>query len=179
MRKVLYLLGGLSDGDVDWLIAHGSRERVGAGTALIREREPISAVYIVLDGALEVSATGLGGTPIRLGSGDVVGEMSFVESRLPSASVTAVEASTVLAIPRSQLGAKLETDAEFAARFYRALSMFLAHRLRSTMRRFGYGQDRKLDEEADDEDELDSQVLDSIHMAGYRFDHVLRRLLAE
>jgi bacteriocin-type transport-associated protein len=179
MRKVLYLLGQLSDADVDWLLRHGSKRRVAAGTALIRERQPIDALFILLDGTLVVSGTALGGASIRLGSGEVVGEMSFIESRLPSASVTAAGPCTVLAVARRDLTARLESDTGFAARFYRSLALFLSHRLRNTTRQLGYGQGKQLDEEVDAEDELDSQLLDSIHMAGSRFDHVLHRLLAE
>jgi CRP-like cAMP-binding protein len=179
MKKVLYLLGQLSDADVEWLIENGRKQHVRPGTVLIAERQPINAVYILLDGVLEVTGAALGGKRVRLGSGEVVGEMSFIEARLPSASVTALEESTVLAIPRPELRARLEGDAGFAARFYRALAMFLSHRLRTTVRQLGYGKDRPLDEDADYEDELDPHMLDSIHLAGSRFDHVLQRLLAE
>src|ERR1043166_5196310 len=111
MRKALYLLGQLSDADVEWMIAHGGKERIAAGTILIREGHPVNAIYIVLQGALEVSGSGLSGSgPIRLGCGEVVGEMSFVDSRPPSATVTAVENMVVLAIPRPALVSKLERD---------------------------------------------------------------------
>jgi bacteriocin-type transport-associated protein len=178
MRKIFYLLGQLSDADVDWLLRHGRKRRVAPGTVLIRERQPIDVLYILLEGALEVSGTSLGTNTIRLGSGEVVGEMSFIESRLPSASVTAAEPSSVLEIPRKALAARLESDPAFAARFYRALAMFLSHRLRNTGRQLGYGPDQRLDEDAEADDELDAQMLDSVHLAGARFDHVLQRLLS-
>jgi CRP-like cAMP-binding protein len=179
MRKVLYLLGQFDDADIDWLLRHGHKERVAPGTVLIRERQPINAVYILLDGTLEVTGTGVGGGSVRLGSGEVVGEMSFLEARPPSASVAAVTLATVLAIPRADLAAKLASDSRFAARFYQALALFLSQRLRNTTRRLGYGQERHLDDNADYADELDAQVLDTIHLAGCRFDHVLQRLLGE
>jgi CRP-like cAMP-binding protein len=178
MRKVLYLLGQLSDADVDWLIAHGRKQRLAAGAALIRERQPIDVLYVLLDGSLEVSGSGLGNAAIRLGRGEVVGEMSFIESRLPSASVSAAEPSTVLIVPRQDLASRLESDTGFAARFYRALALVLSHRLRNTERRLSAGRGRPPAED-DDEDELDGQVLDRVHLAGRRFDHVLQRLLTE
>ena len=178
MRKVLYLLGQLTDADVDWLVRNGRKERVAPGTALIRERQPIGAVYVLLGGTLEVTGTGLV-APVRLGSGEVVGEMSYLEARPPSATVTAVTPCTVLAVPRAVLSAQLVGDPGFAARFYRALAMFLSQRLRSTVHRFGYGAAPSLHEDEDDDDELDFQVLDNVHMAGGRFEAVLRRLLAE
>jgi CRP-like cAMP-binding protein len=179
MKKVLYLFGQLSDADVEWLINHAGKQHVPAGAVLIRECQPIDTLYIVLAGVLEVASTALGANRVRLGSGEVVGEMSFIESRLPSASVTAVEDSTVLAVPRPQLQAKLDSDLGFAARFYRALAMFLSHRLRTTVGRFGAGPGRPGEEDAEDGEELDPQLLDAVHMAGCRFDHVLQRLLVE
>src|SRR5690242_15674808 len=106
MRKVLFFLGILDDEDLDWMIAVGRRESVAAGTVLIREGEPITHIYLILDGAFSVSVKTLGGREIvRLFAGEVVGEMSLVEARPPSATVQAVMDSWVLAIPRPQLDA--------------------------------------------------------------------------
>ena len=147
---------------------------------LIREGQPIAAVYILLNGTVEVTGSGLGGAkPIRLGCGEVVGEMSFIESRPPSATVTAVEDSVVLSIPRPKLAAKLKADSGFAARFYHSLAVFLSHRLRDTVHRLGYGKADRLRDDVEYEDELDPQLLDNIHLAGSRFDRVLQRLLGE
>jgi bacteriocin-type transport-associated protein len=179
MKKALYLLGQLSDADVEWMGRPAWRRRVPAGTVLIREGQPVNAVYILLDGVAEVTGGGVGGKPIRLGCGEVLGEMSFVDSRPPSATATAVEDMVVLAIPRPELTAKLERDSDFAARFYRSLAVFLSHRLRDTVRRLGYGKGQPLREDVEYEDELDAATLGSVHLAGSRFDRVRQRLLAE
>ena len=71
------------------------------------------------------------------------------------------------------MSAKLSSDPAFAARFYRALCVFLASRLRSTTRRMGYGNDA---EDADAKDELTDDLLDNVHLAGARFDRMLKRL---
>src|SRR5262249_35697376 len=52
VRKVLYLLGHLSDTDVEWMMDAGRTEHVPAGTVLIREGQPVNALYLLLDGAL-------------------------------------------------------------------------------------------------------------------------------
>jgi bacteriocin-type transport-associated protein len=179
MRKALYLLGQLSDTDVEWMIREGSRQRLSAGTTLIREGQPISAIYIILDGSVEVAGSAVGGAPIRLGCGEVLGEMSFVEARAPAATVTAGDGLVVLAIPRAALNARLDADPRFAARFYRALAVFLSHRLRETVGRLGYGKGQPLREDVEYDDELDAHTLDSLHLAGSRFDRVRQRLLAE
>jgi len=69
---------------------------------------------------------------------------------------------------------KLATDAPFAGRFYRALCIFLADRMRSATRRLGYG-DAVADEVAA-RGELNENVMDTVHLAGARFDRMLKRL---
>lgn len=168
MRKALYFLGILNDSDIDWLVAAGSRREIGVGSRLIEEGRQIDSVFLVIDGAFAVRTAARGDLEIaRLMSGEVMGEMSFVDQALPSATVEALEASFVLDIPRRRLNAKLADDSGFAARFYRALSMFLAERLRITM---AGGP------AAEDETEMGFDTLDNVSMAGARFDWIQRRL---
>jgi bacteriocin-type transport-associated protein len=179
MRKVLYLLGQLNDSDVEWLITRGRKEFVPAGTVLMQEGMAIDSLYVVLHGTLGAAVPAPGGSReiVRLGCGEVVGEISFVDARPPSATVSALEDATVLAISRQELARKLEREADFAARFYRALAVFLAHRLRAAGHRLDYGAGQELHEDVTYTDELDPAVLDQVHLAGARFDEVLQRLL--
>jgi bacteriocin-type transport-associated protein len=175
MRKVLFILGGLADSDVDWLVAHGTRRTCPPGTVLIHEGRPIEELFIVLDGRLSVTLAAGGGAEIaRLGAGEVLGELSFLDSRPPAATVTAIETAAVLGVPRVRLEEKLREDAAFAARFYRALGVFLASRLRQSQQRLGYGAAGASGEEVGEE--LDPGVLDGIALAGARFEWLLRRL---
>ena len=178
MRKVLFLFGQLNDQDIEWLVGVGEKRSIPAGDVLIREGQPFDAIFIVLDGTLAVEAAALGGKEInRLGCGEIVGEMSFVDARPPSATVRAIEKSTVFAVPRPDLATRLDEDAAFAARFYRALCLFLSDRLRSSVALMGYEGDGGLEMDVEYEDELNPGVLDSIHLAGSRFDAMLKRLL--
>jgi bacteriocin-type transport-associated protein len=180
MRKVLYILGELSDDDVEWLIAKGETQRVAAGTTLIHEGRPVDALYIVLDGSVTVLTQALGGQEVaKLGVGEIVGEMSLVDARPPSATVQARERATLFVIPRDELVRRLAQDTGFAARFYRAIALFLSDRLRGTVSRMGYGRGQQLDAEVEYADELDPAVLDNVYLAGTRFDRMLRRLIAD
>ena len=175
MRKVLFILGQLNDSDVEWLSTVGDRRKVAPGTELIREATNLETVYLILDGQMSVWA---GSVKIAMvGSGDILGEMSLVDSSKTSASIKADTDSVVLAIPKTQLRQRLEGDIGFAARFYKALALFLADRMRNTIKRMGYG---KLAEEPDrddlDLDELDPAVLDNVHLAGARFERILKKL---
>jgi CRP-like cAMP-binding protein len=171
MRKALYFLGILNDSDIDWLVAAGNRREIGSGHKLIEEGRPMESVYLVIDGAFAVRTAALGNREVaRLMSGEVMGEMSFVDRALPSATVQALEASFVLDIPRRRLNAKLAEDTGFAARFYLALSMFLAARLRATNAALAG------DKGTDSDDEMNFDLLDSVSVAGARFDWIQRRL---
>ena len=179
MRKALFFLGILNDADVEWMIATGVKQHLNPGEVLIQEGKAATSVFLVLDGALSVIARAAGNKEVaRLRSGEIVGEMSFVDSRPPSATVQAVEASSVLAIPRSDLDARLSQDAPFAARFYRAMAVFLSDRLRSTVGLLGYSSGQTLEDEASYADEIDTAVLDNVSLAGARFDLLQRRLRA-
>jgi CRP/FNR family cyclic AMP-dependent transcriptional regulator len=174
MRKVLFILGQLSDTDTAWLASHGRPQKFPAGTELIRQGTHIDTIYIVLDGTMSV----LIDPGIRLdkvGSGDILGELSLVDSGLTTASVRIDRDATVLAVPKSVLKQKLEEDSAFAARFYRALALFLADRMRNAIRRMGYGPDEAAAPPADI-DELDASVLDNLHLAGARFERMLKQL---
>jgi CRP-like cAMP-binding protein len=174
MRKVLYILGQLSDEDVDWMASAGRRRDARAGEVLIREGVPIGSVLVVLQGTASVTLGG-GREVARIGAGEVLGEMSMIDNRPPSATVSAVEPTVLLELGRVALDAKLAADTGFAARFYRALAVFLADRVRNTNAQLGYGSEG-VSKSLADEDELDETVLDNLHLAGARFEAIIARL---
>ena len=90
--------------------------------------------------------------------------------------MTATEGALLLSIPRPALQGKLDADEAFAARFYHALGVFLAARLRNTVSMLGYSTGAPEGPEPEPGDELDEQLLDDLALAGSRFDWILQRL---
>ncbi|CAK0764867.1 Cyclic nucleotide-binding protein [uncultured Gammaproteobacteria bacterium] len=178
MRKALYILGQLSDEDTDWFARAGIRRKIPAGQALVQQGTPLGSLYFLLDGTMVVSLPGIGDVS-TLSSGEIIGEISFVDSRPPSASVRAGTDCFVLDLPREVILAKLDEDVRFSARFYRAIATFLSARLRGTEQRLGYRKENGLDEEMELDGELDMNVLDNIHVAGARFDRMLKKLMGQ
>ena len=177
MRKVLFLFGQLNDDDVEWMLAKGAKRFVPAGGVLIEQGMPVDAVFILLEGKLAVWLKGKKGPEreiARLNAGEIVGEMSFVDARPPSATVRALEDSTVFAISKTVLSAKLAADQGFAARFYRALAIYLSTTVRERHRALGGVE---VEEDEEEGDELDANVLDGVYLAGERFDRMVKRVL--
>jgi CRP/FNR family cyclic AMP-dependent transcriptional regulator len=177
MRKVLYIMGILSDTDLEWLAGRGVTRNISAGTTLIHMGVPIDSFYIVLDGRLSVITGMSGDETASLGCGEMLGEISFVDSRPPSASVVAVVSSQVLEVPRDVLKEKLASDTQFASRFYQSVATLLADRLRTTVANLGYeGRREEVPEPQYDPEAFDDTWMENISFAASRFDQLLRRL---
>ncbi|MEM7051279.1 MAG: cyclic nucleotide-binding domain-containing protein [Acidobacteriota bacterium] len=178
MRKVLYLFGQLNDEDVEWITENGQKRALDAGQVLIRQGVPVDALFFLLRGKLSVHLGAAEREIARLNVGEIVGEMSFVDARPPSATVRSSTAALVFALDRALLLAKLDRDMGFAARFYKALAIYLSTTVRERHRALGYGSQGDLEElvEEDDVDELDPNVLDTVALAGDRFDRMMKAL---
>jgi CRP-like cAMP-binding protein len=88
---------------------------------------------IVLDGHLVASVRGNSGNPeevARLGQGEVVGEMAFVDAEPRSASVSAPAGATVLEFSRDALLHLVRTAPRVAAAIQRNVLLDVARRLR-------------------------------------------------
>ena len=164
MRKVLYVLGELVETDIDWLIRNGQKLTLQPGVALITAGHQVDTMSMVISGELSVR---LGRKELaRLGSGEIVGEMSFLDKRPPQTDVVAEEETLVLGLDHEVMREKLAEDDAFGKRFYLALGIFLAQRLRNSMQ--GGSGDADPDEDSDN--------LDNLELAGARFDYLMKRV---
>lgn len=178
MQKVIYILSEFNDSDLEWLINTGTCDKVSKGTVLIQEGKPITAIYFVLQGMLSVRLENNGNLELaKLGEGEVVGEMSFLDSNPPSATVVADEDSIVLRLPRTELQAKLAQDSGMAARFYRAMALFLSDRLRHTNWHLAYGPGRMPEDNPNIQVPRNAAIVESAPEAGARFNRMVERLV--
>jgi CRP-like cAMP-binding protein len=178
MRKVLFLLGQLSDEDVEWVGRVGERRRLKPGDVLIREGHQVDWLYVILDGRVAVTVEGIGEVA-SLSIGEVFGEMSFVDAMPPSATVTASTLGRVLAVDKRALARRLAEEPFFAGRFYRSLAILLSDRLRAATRlKAAVPGTISLDGDEALDRELDGNVLDTLSQAGARFDRLMKMLNA-
>lgn len=175
MRKVLYILGQLTDEDVDWLADNGVKREFTSGDSLTSEGKPVRHLSIILKGSADVLIDQGRRLVASLGSGEIVGEISLVDQRPATAAVCANGRLVCLELEHAALLRRFEADTGFSSRFYRAIALFLADRMRSTVQQLG--------QKAENEDlsgfidgEMDEEILDKVHLAGQRFDMILQRL---
>ena len=158
----IFVFGLLTDEDVAWMARAGVQRPIKDREILVQEGRPLELIIFLLQGECTVTEHAAGEIA-RLGIGEVVGEMSFLDSAPPSATVTAVGDGLALFLDKEALARKLEADVAFGCRFYRALAIFLADRMRGTMRRMGGGRPNRPQSVA--RDELDSRILGVVSLA--------------
>ena len=173
MRKAMQLFGVLNDLDVGWIGQVSTVQTLAPGELLIKEQVATQSLYILLEGQLSVFLQAARDQEVaKLQSGEIVGEISFVDPRPPLASVRALQTSIVLKLDRATLTEHLEEDTAFAARFYRAIASFLASRLYVTTSRFGYGTAQQ----DIDPDELPDAQMEEASMGALRFDTLIKQV---
>lgn len=168
MKRVLFLLGHLKDVDIEWMINNGDKKYLQVGDRLIQKGEHIDSLYIVLSGKLAITDGAQGNHIAQIGSGEIVGEMSFLESVPPSVSVISTEPSSVYCIPKVLISKRMDNNMEFRANFYYAIALFLSNRLRKTTSQLGYGDPSEVDA-------IDENVLNGVSQAGARFGQILQK----
>jgi len=171
MKRVLFVLGQLSDTDIEWMINNGSKKTLRHGDYLVQQGDMIENIHIVLAGGFRIFNQVSPAVSIaHIGSGEIIGEMSFLDERPPSVSVIATEESSVYSISLEKMKRFMEVDTRFAARFYYSIALFLSDRLRKTTGRLGYGNP-----EEEDIDEININILQNVGQAGARFSRMLHK----
>jgi CRP-like cAMP-binding protein len=107
---------------------------VAPGTRLVEEGDPATELFIVRDGLVEVTKRAPGTSNdhrlTTLGAGTTFGELTLIDRGPRSASVRAVEPTTVAVLRMQDLDGATERDPTLRARMLRNLSLYLAGRLR-------------------------------------------------
>jgi CRP/FNR family cyclic AMP-dependent transcriptional regulator len=127
-------LGALSAPERDALQERASRRRHTRGAVLFHEHDDSDRVIVVLSGRVKVSTVTEDGREVVLafrGPGDLVGELSAIDRRPRSATVSAVEAVEALTLAASEFRAFLHAHPRVAL----LLIEMLTRRLRDADRK--------------------------------------------
>src|SRR5262245_6933006 len=126
---------GLGDASLESIALVGSVVDLGAGEIIIAEGQPVTDLFVVIHGELEVflPQTEARLTRIRVARavpGDCIGEYSFVDENPASASVAAKSASEVFRISHAEFQRKLDAEPDIGRNVYHNLLRLLVARLR-------------------------------------------------
>jgi diguanylate cyclase (GGDEF)-like protein len=121
------VLAGVSLATRMQLAQDARAQQVVPGHRLIQQGAPNQAMYLILEGTLDVSLDGVAEPIARLGHGETVGELSLLDRSLASASVTALKESRVLVVEEEAFWALINASHAFAVN----LLIRMAERLRA------------------------------------------------
>lgn len=127
------LFGALSDEVLEYLSTLLTVETPPAGATLFREGEDANAMFVVINGEVEVLKRSKRGVEARvavLGPGDWFGEMSIVDIQPRSATVRALAPSRLLRVSSADLDALYRHDLRSYAIIILNLARELSRRLR-------------------------------------------------
>jgi len=119
------LFEGLSSAQLDWVSRRAHRRVFPAGANVMTAEQPGEAVYIVLHGTVKIHVEQSDGRDVilaLLGSGDLIGEMSLIDSVGRSASVTTLENSLMLWMGKETFQEMLDTFPPVARNLVKILS---------------------------------------------------------
>ena len=124
------------------LLDHATKRHFEAGESIIRQGTDNRNIYIVADGVVrvELEPDELDTPPVlvaHLDLGSIFGEMTFLTHAGASANVVAEDSVQLFCLDHGHLHGMITQDPGFGCRFYHALAVTLADRLRQTSRRSG------------------------------------------
>lgn len=128
--KNIPLFQGMSDRELDMLLALTTTKKLKKRAYLFRKGDPGNALFAVLEGRLKATGEGRDGKEMVfsvMDPGEVIGEIALLDQEPRSATVQAVEDVTLLTLHRRDLLPFLERNPKAAIK----LAAVLAKRIRN------------------------------------------------
>lgn len=111
------IFSSLDEKQLDLLLGATTTKRLAPKEILFRKGDPGNQLYGILSGSLKVMATGSDGKDVMfslMGRGEVIGEISLLDSGERSATAVAVEQTELLTLHRRELIPFLESHPQAA-----------------------------------------------------------------
>ncbi len=123
----------LSDGELDVLCGIAHEFKVPHGTAVFKEKDPTTALFIVREGSVELVRGEARARIARIERGQIFGELALFEDRpRSSAAISAMAPETTLyTISKTDLEAAFQAHPVLAAKVLRGVLKRVAQRLRA------------------------------------------------
>ena len=123
-------LHALSAGELDKISAVSYETRFDDGDVVVEENKPCDSIFIIVSGSVKVVKSAA--LILVLSEGSTIGELSFLDLGLPSASVVAQEDTMMVRIPHTEFTKIMAADSKLAFKIYKAFSVMLSGKLRQT-----------------------------------------------
>lgn len=130
VRRFPALSGALSTAELDQLLAALEPRELLAGEVLVSSDKPSSTAYLLLRGSLEVVMEPAGAVIGKLEPGSFVGEVSFLDGGVATATVIVVTPALVLGLEHAALERLRKNAPRVAASLVRAMTVAVAARVR-------------------------------------------------
>jgi CRP-like cAMP-binding protein len=126
--KRLDFFSGLSTMELAKINAVTHRATFSPGNIVVKEGTRGGSMYLIKKGSVTVSKAG--SVLAKLGEGDPIGEIAFIDKGTRSATVKADDDAVLIEIPGEALEKVLEKNKDMAFKVYRAITAILCQRLR-------------------------------------------------
>lgn len=123
-------LHALSTEELDRISAVSYETRFDTGDIILEEGRPCDSIYIIVSGYAKVVKKD--SLIIVLREGATLGELSFLDLGMPSASVVAETEMLLVRIPHTELEKIMAADRDIALKIYKGFSVMLSGKLRNT-----------------------------------------------
>lgn len=111
MLAEIPLFEGLSRRHLEKVASVAVTKRFTANTPLVRQGQPATAFYVILDGRVRVEVPG---RPVELGAGDFFGEMALIDGEPRSATIVSLSDVYAMVIARPKFLKLLEAEPKIA-----------------------------------------------------------------
>ncbi len=132
LKKIL-LFADFTEEELEKVRSISRKAKLSQGEYAFQEDKPGDTLILLDLGTLKLTKKTKKGEEqelVQMGSGSYLGEMSFFEQGLRSASGLAMENCQITVIPISALRSLLDKNPSMAAKFYRRMAMGIAQRLK-------------------------------------------------
>jgi CRP/FNR family transcriptional regulator, cyclic AMP receptor protein len=145
LLRNVYLFNEFTDAELERIEQISQPQTCNGSVELFREGQAADSLLIIKHGSVQIAQSGDNNTIIMatLGSGAHFGEMSFLDGEPRSATARTLEDSELVLVPYAKLRAELDAQPAVAAKFYRALALYLGGRLRATSTDLNFARSRK------------------------------------
>ncbi|PKL90778.1 MAG: hypothetical protein CVV21_11540 [Candidatus Goldiibacteriota bacterium HGW-Goldbacteria-1] len=138
MLKEAALFKTLTDAELDIVAKKVFLKPYKKGSTLFVEGMPGEVLYLVIEGSIDIIKKTKEGDKViaSLGKGEIVGEMSIIDSGARTASGKTGEDSKLIVVTKNSFSEILDSDPAIAAKILMTLLRMINRRLRVTDKKF-------------------------------------------